>query len=120
MCLPGEPTQVDPVPGAAELELEAVMGETLLVQAGGHAQFVQQLDGPVLEDARAHPALDVLPAAGLEHDRVDPLQVEEVREHESRRAGADDCNLGTTRAVGSSASTSCAIANAELAAGAPQ
>ena len=93
-----ELAQVDAVTGALELELEPVVGEPLLVQACADADLGQQLDGPVLEDARAHAALDVLPAAGLEHDGVDPLQVEELRQHETGRAGAHDRDLGARRA----------------------
>ena len=33
------------------------------------------------------------PAAGLEHVRVDALEVQQVREQQARRAGADDPDL---------------------------
>ena len=41
----------------------------------------------------AHALLDVLARARLEHDRVDPAQLEQPREHEPRRPGADDPDL---------------------------
>ena len=121
--LAGQAAEVDPVPGAAELELEPVVGEALLAESSSDAHLLEQLDRPVLEDAGADPPLDVLAAARLQYDRVDPLHVEEVRQDEPRRAGADDPDLralGAAHARSSSASTSCAIANAELAAGTPQ
>jgi hypothetical protein len=38
----------------------------------------QQVDRPVLEHAGADALLDVLPASILEHNGLDPLQVQEV------------------------------------------
>ena len=90
------------------------------MQAGADAQRGQQLDRPVLEDAGAHATLDVLAAAGLEHDGVDSLQVEELRQHEAGRARADDRDLRAAHVGGFSARTCCATAKAELAAGTPQ
>jgi hypothetical protein len=94
----GELAQVDAVPGSLELELEPVVAQPLLVQASCDAQLGQQLDRPVLEDAGAHTALDVLAAPRLEHDGVDALQVKELRQHEAGGACAHDRDLGVCRA----------------------
>ena len=80
---------------------------------------LEQVDGALLEHAGADARLDVLAAPVLEHDRLDAGPVEELREREARRAGADDRDLGA-RALHDSSSTSCAMANARLAAGTPQ
>ena len=53
----------------------------------------EQVDGALLEHAGAHALLDVVAAAGLEHHRLDALPVQEVREQEPGRAGADDPDL---------------------------
>ena len=84
------------------------------------ARVVEQVGDALLEDACADARLDVLAAPVLEDDRVDPLAVEQLRERQSRRAGADDPDLRAGHAAPSSSSTCCAIANAEFAAGTPQ
>ena len=93
-----ELAQVDAVTRSLELELEPVVEQPLLAQACPDADLGQQLDCSGLEDAGAHAALDVLAAAGLEHDGIDPLQVEELRQHETGRACPHDRNLGVCRA----------------------
>ena len=85
-------------PDNFELKLEPVVGEPLLVQASGDAQLGQQLDRAVLEDTGAHTALDVLPAARLEHDGVDPFPVQKLCQHETGGAGAHDGYLSVGRA----------------------
>ena len=62
---------------------------------------------------------DVLAAPGLEHDCLDTRRMEKLREGEARWAGTDDRDL-STRALHESPTTSCATANARLAAGTPQ
>ena len=93
-----ELAQGDAVTRSLELELEPVVGQPLLAQACPDADLRQQLDGSVLEHARADAALDVVAAAGLEHDGIDPRQVEEVRQHETGRARPHDRDLGVRRA----------------------
>ena len=108
---------------AAELELQAVVGETLLVEPRAGPDLGQELDRAVLEHAGADASLHMVARACFQHDRLDPLEVEQVGEHETGRPGADDHDLRPlrpTHAPPSSARTSCAIANAEFAAGTPQ
>ena len=63
---------------------------------------VEQVDGALLEHAGAHALLDVLARAQLEHDGVDPAQLEQPGEHEPRRSGPDDRDLGLHHALPSS------------------
>ena len=58
------------------------------------ARVAEQVDGALLEHARADPVLDVVAGAVLEHDRLDPLAGEQLREREPGRARADDPDLG--------------------------
>ena len=85
--------EVDAVALALELQLDAVVDEPLAPQPLADARLDQEVDRALLEHAGADAALDVLAAARLEHDRVDPAQVQKVREHEPGRAGADDADL---------------------------
>ena len=54
---------------------------------------VEQVDRALLEDAGADPVLDVLAAARLEDDRLDALQLQELRQRQTGRARADDADL---------------------------
>ena len=56
--------------------------------------LAQRLDRAVLEHAGAHPCLDVGAVATFQHDRLDALQVQQLRQHEAGRSGADDRHLG--------------------------
>jgi hypothetical protein len=88
-----------------------------------NAYLDEQIDSPLLEHAGADAPLDVLAAPRLEHDRVDPQQVEQVREHEPGRPGSDDADLGPHRPrqlPSCSARTSRNTAKAPFAAGTPQ
>src|SRR6185436_2393403 len=82
-----------PVALAVEAQLDAVVDEALAVEPVGEPGVVEELDGALLEDARADAVLDVLAAARLEHDRVDSLEVEEVRKQQPGRLGPDDSDL---------------------------
>ena len=110
--------EVDPVPLAVELDPDPRVDLPVALHPPAHTGLDEQVGGPLLEHARADPRLDVLAAPVLDHDGVDALQVEQVREHQAGRAGTDDPDLGSAHAD-SSASTCCAIANAEFATGTP-
>ena len=56
--------------------------------------LAQQVDRPLLEHARADPLLDVLAAAASSTTESMPSQVQQVREDEPGRPGADDADLG--------------------------
>src|SRR4051794_1714267 len=75
---------------AVEAQLDALVDEALAVQAIAEAGLREQLDRALLEHAGADAVLDVLAAAVLEDDGVDPLEVEEVREQEPGGARAHD------------------------------
>src|SRR5262245_39521114 len=63
------------------------------MQAVRKAGVREQPDGALLEHAGADAVLDVLAAAVLEHDRLDALEVEEVREQQAGRPGSHDSDL---------------------------
>ena len=90
----------DPVTLAVELQLDAVVHEALAAHALTHARGVQQIDGALLQHACAYALLDSLPTARLEHERLDALELEQLRQHESRRPGADDADLRAHQAAG--------------------
>ena len=91
--LAGQLVEGDPVPLAVELELDPVVDDPLALHPPAHAGLRQQVGGPLLEHARANARLDVVAAAVLDHDRIDPLAVEQVGERQPGRPRADDPDL---------------------------
>jgi hypothetical protein len=69
----------------------------LAVKPVRHTQLPEEVHCPLLEDARSYAVFDVLPALVLEHDAVDAAPLEQTREDEPRRPGADDTDLGPQR-----------------------
>jgi polyisoprenoid-binding protein YceI len=69
------------------------VGEPFAVQALADSSGASDLDGALLEHAGPHSAEHVLAAAPLEHDRVDAVRVQQLREQESRGTGAHDAYL---------------------------
>jgi hypothetical protein len=61
-----------------EAEVEAVMNEPLAVEALAEAEFIEQVDRALLEQARADAMCDVLAVAVLDDHGLDPRPVEEL------------------------------------------
>jgi hypothetical protein len=105
-----------------ELELDAVVDETLPLQPVACTGVDEEVDDALLQHAGTDARLDVLAAAVFQDDRVDALAVQQVAEREPGRACTDDADLRSdaAQAAPSSSSTRCAIAKAPFAAGTPQ
>ena len=54
---------------------------------------LEQIDGALLEHAGAHAVLDVVAVAAFEHDGLDARAMQEMRQHEPRRARTEDADL---------------------------
>ncbi len=80
---------------AVEVQEDAVVEQSVAHHALAHARLVQSIDCLMLEDAGAHAALDVLATLGFQHHGIDAPQMQEMRQQQSRWAGADDRYLGT-------------------------
>ena len=85
--------QVEALDPAAEGELHAVVDQALAVQARADAGGVEQLHGAALEQPGTDPRLDVVAGPALEHDGVDAMAVQQLREQQARGARADDGDL---------------------------
>jgi hypothetical protein len=129
----GEFPKINLVAPARKLQFNPAMHEPLPHHARAYARFVQQIHRALFENPCAHPFLDVLPAARFQHNRLDSLQMQKVREHQTGRPSPDNSYLSSHKESLSvrcnrdemlhglcSAITSSAIWNAELAAGNPQ
>ena len=91
---PAQLREVQLVPGAGVLQVDAAVLEALALQPVADAGLGQRVDGVLLEDAGADARLDVVAGPVLEHDGVDALQGQQPREQQTGRAGADDAYLG--------------------------
>jgi hypothetical protein len=95
--------EVDPVAAALVAQLDPLVDGALAVHALADPGLAQRVHRALLEHARAHALHHVVAVARLEHDRLDALQVQQVREQQAGGAGADDGDLGVYP------QTSCAV-----------
>jgi hypothetical protein len=70
------------------------VAQPLAAQPVANADLVHQIDRPLFQHAGTHTRDDIVLAAILEDDRVDPTKVEQLAEHQPGGSGADDGNLG--------------------------
>ena len=78
---------------AGERHVNPLVPQTFPCEAIADADLTHQIDSALLEHARADALDHVLLTAVLDDERMDPLQVEKVAEHQSGRTGADDADL---------------------------
>src|ERR1700727_1782625 len=79
---------------AAAAQVEPLVLKPLALQALAYAELAEEIDRVLLEQPGAYSCLHVLTIACLEHHRVDALALEQERQRETGRAGADNCDLG--------------------------
>ena len=85
--------QVDVDDAAAEADVEPRVGHALAMQPLAGAELVHQIDGALLQHAGAHAAFDVVAAPRLQHDAVDAGAMQQQRQEQPGRTGADDADL---------------------------
>jgi hypothetical protein len=71
------------------------VAKTFALNTGADAHRSQEIHGPLLEDTCPHPVDHVIATAILDDDRINAVQMKEMREHQPRRSGADDSYLGS-------------------------
>ena len=96
----GEVVEVDVVPLAVELQVDAAVLDPLGVHPAGQPELAQQRGDVVLEHAGALAGLDVLAAAVLQDDGVHARPGQQLPEQQPGRAGTDDADLGPGHARG--------------------
>ena len=89
----GQLRHVDAVPDAAEGQVDAVVTHALAREPIADTDLPHQIDRALLEHARAHAFDHVLPAAVLDDDGVDALEMKELPEHQAGGTSADDAHL---------------------------
>ena len=71
-----ERAEVDAVAAAGEPQLHALVLQAFAHHPFADARGLQDVDALMLENARAHAMLDVVPALDLEHHGVDAAQMQ--------------------------------------------
>ena len=77
-----------------EGQVHAPVTHAFAPKAVAHARLDHEIDGALLEHARAHPFDHVFAAAILNNDRIESIKVQQMTQEEPRGAGADDSDLG--------------------------
>src|SRR5579883_215617 len=88
-----EMLKIDAVPLAAETQLHPFVLQAFAFHPGANTGFAQHVHSALFQDTGAHAAFDVLPGMTLQHHAFDSLQVEQMREHQARRAGTHNAHL---------------------------
>ncbi len=78
---------------SAKPELDPVVAQALTRQPLAQSGRVHEVHAALFQHPRSHPVHHVLLAPPLEDDRLHPLEVQEVREHQARGTAADDDDL---------------------------
>ena len=89
----GQLGDLDVLRAALTPQVDAVVDEAFAIEPLGHVELSQQVDGVLLEQPGADPALEVVARAVLDDHRLDALALQQQREREPGRARADDANL---------------------------
>ena len=77
----GQILEVDSMRPPIEAQVDSVVDQPFSLKALAHSGFHEQIDRSLLEQASANSLLAILPCASLDHDRVDAVQMQKVREH---------------------------------------
>jgi hypothetical protein len=85
------------VPTAAEAQFDPAVLEAFALKPLPDARLDEEVDGTLLQYARAHPVLDVVAVAILDDDRIDPRAMQQMRQQQAGRTGADDAHLRRKR-----------------------
>jgi hypothetical protein len=91
----GQFSHVDAMPTPVESEPDAIVPQSLALEAIADAGIDQQVNGPLFENARSNALLDVLSAAAFENDRLNAREMQKMREHQAGGTGADNANLSS-------------------------
>src|SRR5437868_15385532 len=95
MAWPGQIGQIDSVSLSFESKLAPLVQCALRDHPASKANLLKQIHGSPLEDSSTDSRFDFLSAPRLNHDRVDALEVQEVRQQQASRACTQDSFLSS-------------------------
>jgi hypothetical protein len=83
------------VPAAPEAQFDPIVDQAFGLHALADAHFCEQVNRSLLQHTGANAFLHILTAATLDNDGVNPLQIQEVREHETGGSRTNNPDLGS-------------------------
>ena len=86
----GQTLQVDAMAAPFVGDVETLVDFALGVHPVGDLRLAHQVGEAVFQNAGAHPGEHVFTAVPLEHDRLDALKMQKLRQHQSRRTAPDN------------------------------
>src|ERR1700716_2549887 len=89
----GKIAKVDAMPGPAKPKLDSSMEQRLALQPFTDTSLHQQVDGSLLQNARADALFDAFAAGGFQNYGFDAVKMEPMREHQPRWAGTHNADL---------------------------
>jgi hypothetical protein len=93
----GEIREIYSMSAAAEAQVHSVVHQPFALQSIADAGFFQQVHGALFQNTGADALLHILAAAIFEDDGFDAVEVQQVRENQTRWPGSDDANLRAHR-----------------------
>jgi hypothetical protein len=78
-------------------KFDSMVDEALAFEPVSDTYLREEIDRGLFENSRADALFDVVPAASLQNNGVNPVQVQQMAEHEPCRAGSDNPHLGAPR-----------------------
>ena len=93
----GEIFEIDTMALSGEAKFDTVVNQAFALHPFAHAHLREQIDGARLEHACANAFLAILAGSVFEHDGVDALEVEQMREYQPGGTGSDNSNLRAYR-----------------------
>jgi hypothetical protein len=93
--LPRQLPEIDVDAPAAHADLDALVDQPVAMQPLGDTRLFQQLDRALLQHAGADAGFDIAARPQFENHALDAVHLQQARQQEPRRTGADDADLCT-------------------------
>src|ERR1700733_7961013 len=82
---------------SGEAQFDSPMYQTLLLHPCACTCVVQEISGPLLEDTSPDSLFDMSPSSHFKNDRLDSMQVKQVRQHQTSWPGTNNSDLSSHR-----------------------
>ena len=90
---PGQILKINAVTGSTEAQLYPSVKEPLTLHAFSDSRFPQHIDRALFEYPRADTTLYIFTRMTFQHDALNALQVQQMRQHQARGPGSHNADL---------------------------
>jgi hypothetical protein len=94
----GQFFEIDAAPASLKAQCDSAMPQAFAFQPLANSRPDEEIDCALFQHAGPDPLFDVFTAAGLNHDRMNSFEMQQVGQHQPCWAGAHDGNLGVHHA----------------------